>query len=59
MVKQKNADELLQNFVWHTRGVDYSPAKKGAHEAVASNVDKAKEEGLQGMPFGYDMLFTC
>jgi hypothetical protein len=28
MVREKNADELFQNLVWHTRDIDISHAKK-------------------------------
>ncbi|EIN05339.1 hypothetical protein PUNSTDRAFT_106990 [Punctularia strigosozonata HHB-11173 SS5] len=36
LVSDKNADELLQNFIWHTRDVDYDRVKKDPTE----NVDK-------------------
>ncbi|KAL1744429.1 hypothetical protein HDZ31DRAFT_38713 [Schizophyllum fasciatum] len=49
IVKEKNADELLQNFFWHTRDVS-------AHNAVTSNnpdlpvgKDKVKSDGQQAV----------
>ena len=47
MVKQKNADELFQNFIWHTRAIDYSPAKR--EPAASAPADTAKTDGQQGM----------
>jgi hypothetical protein len=35
MVRQKNADELLQSFIWHTRAVDAQKLKtNGLNEAL-------------------------
>ena len=35
MVQQKNADELLQNFIWHTRAIDSQKLKtNGLNEAL-------------------------
>jgi len=53
MVKEKNADELFQNFVWHTRDVgvnlDLGEAKKEAVEALGVDKAKAKDDGQAGM----------
>jgi hypothetical protein len=40
IVAEKNADELFQNFVWHTSDVDWDKAKKDPNEVLP--VDKAK-----------------
>ncbi|KAI0043796.1 hypothetical protein FA95DRAFT_1498062 [Auriscalpium vulgare] len=40
IVQEKNADELFQNFLWHTGGVDLSQAKKDPNEVAP--VDKGK-----------------
>ena len=45
IVQQKNADELFQNFVWHTRDVDVSQAKKDPKDVVPVGKDKAKDDG--------------
>lgn len=49
MVKKKNADELFQNFVWHTREVDTSSAKKDPNEVIPVDKDKAKADGQQAV----------
>ncbi|KIM83645.1 hypothetical protein PILCRDRAFT_69340, partial [Piloderma croceum F 1598] len=48
MVQEKNADELFQNFVWHTRDVDVSHAKKDPNEVLPVDKDKAKDDGQTG-----------
>lgn len=37
MVSQKNADELFQNFVWHTRDVDTDRMKRDPKDLVPAN----------------------
>lgn len=49
MVQQKNADELLQNFIWHTRDVDVDQAKKDPNEVLPVDKDKAKGDGRQAV----------
>lgn len=49
IVKEKNADELFQNFIWHTRQVDISAAKKDASEVVPVDKEKVKEDGRQAL----------
>ncbi|KAI0747079.1 hypothetical protein C8Q80DRAFT_1179196 [Daedaleopsis nitida] len=49
MVKQKNADELLQNFIWHTRDVDVDQAKKDPNEVIPVDKEKAKNDGQQAV----------
>ncbi|KIK80530.1 hypothetical protein PAXRUDRAFT_833465 [Paxillus rubicundulus Ve08.2h10] len=44
IVKQKNADELFQNFVWHTREISPDDAKKDPAEAVPSDHAKLTED---------------
>ncbi|PCH43513.1 hypothetical protein WOLCODRAFT_164502 [Wolfiporia cocos MD-104 SS10] len=47
IVKEKNADELLQNFVWHTRNTDTSRAKKDPNEVVPVSQDKIQADADQ------------
>ena len=49
IVQQKNADELFQNFVWHTRDVDVSQAKKDPKDVVPVGKDKAKDDGREAV----------
>ncbi|KAI8986640.1 hypothetical protein BD414DRAFT_486634 [Trametes punicea] len=49
IVVQKNADELLQNFIWHTRDVDLDQAKKDPSEVVPVDKEKAKSDGRQAV----------
>ena len=58
IVQQKNADELFQNFVWHTRGADLDQVKgEGVDDSGSgsgssgSGVDKAKakDDGRQAV----------
>jgi hypothetical protein len=48
MVREKNADELLQNFVWHTRNTDFDRAKKNPDEVKPIDAEKAKADGNEG-----------
>ena len=48
MVAEKNADELFQNFIWHTRGVDYSAAKQDPNEVAPVGTDKVRRDSDQG-----------
>ncbi|KZP14441.1 hypothetical protein FIBSPDRAFT_912787 [Athelia psychrophila] len=45
MVQEKNADELFQNFVWHTRDVDVDAAKKDPSQVLPVDKEKAKDDG--------------
>ncbi|RPD56928.1 hypothetical protein L226DRAFT_573722 [Lentinus tigrinus ALCF2SS1-7] len=49
IVQQKNADELFQNFIWHTRDVDFDQAKKDPKEVVPVDKEKAKSDGQQAV----------
>lgn len=49
MVMDKNADELFQNFVWHTRDVDISQVKKDPADVVPVDKEKVQDDGKQGM----------
>ena len=49
IVQQKNADELFQNFIWHTRDVDVDQAKKDPNEVVPVDKEKAKSDGRQAV----------
>ena len=47
MVHQKNADELLQNFIWHTRAVDSQKLKtNGLNDAIPT--DSLKSDSDKG-----------
>ncbi|SGY18964.1 BQ5605_C014g07520 [Microbotryum silenes-dioicae] len=48
MVEERNADELLQNFIYHTRDVDYS---KGDLSKVSTSVNKddTQKDGEQAI----------
>ncbi|CCM06183.1 uncharacterized protein FIBRA_08425 [Fibroporia radiculosa] len=49
MVKQKNADELFQNFIWNTRAVDPSQAKKDPNEVLPVDQEKVKNDGQEAV----------
>ena len=49
IVERKNADELFQNFIWHTRDVDVDQAKKDPNEVVPVDKDKVKGDGRQAV----------
>jgi hypothetical protein len=49
IVVEKNADELFQQFVWHTRDVDVDRAKKDPGEVVPVSQEKAKADGKQAV----------
>ncbi|KAH9925978.1 uncharacterized protein B0H18DRAFT_1085153 [Fomitopsis serialis] len=50
IVMKKNADELFQNFVWHTRAVDAAPAKNIANsDNIPVDQQKAKQDGQQAV----------
>lgn len=47
MVHQKNADELLQNFIWHTRAVDSQKLRtNGLNDAL--HAESLKSDTDQG-----------
>lgn len=48
MVQEKNADELFQSFVWHTRDVDVDAAKKDPNDVLPVDKTKAKDDGQLG-----------
>ncbi|KAG9010125.1 hypothetical protein FRB94_004366 [Tulasnella sp. JGI-2019a] len=49
IVKNKNADELFQNFVYHTSGTDFSKAKVDTDAAAPISQDQAKQDGRQAI----------
>jgi hypothetical protein len=61
IVQEKNADELLQNFVWHTRDVDITEAKKDPNEVLPVDGEKAKDDGQTGAfsRFFFDYIIVC
>jgi hypothetical protein len=49
LVEEKNADELFQAFVWHTRTLELDTLKPGdLGEGVDVNQEKLKKDGEQG-----------
>jgi hypothetical protein len=48
MVREKNADELFQNFVWHTRDTDFDRAKKDPEAVKPVDGEKVKADGNEG-----------
>lgn len=49
MVQQKNADELFQNFIWHTRNISVDHAKKDPSEVIPVDKEKTKSDGQQAV----------
>ena len=49
IVKEKNADELFQNFIWHTRDTDFDQGKKDPNEVIPVDKEKAKSDGQQAV----------
>lgn len=50
LVQEKNADELFQQFVWHTRSVDTDGLKSGdLNEAIPVEASKAKGDADNGV----------
>ncbi|KAH7884057.1 hypothetical protein F5I97DRAFT_2046740 [Phlebopus sp. FC_14] len=49
IVKSKNADELFQEFIWHTRDVSLDTAAKEPGEAAAVDRAKIAEEGREAV----------
>ncbi|EIW85913.1 hypothetical protein CONPUDRAFT_148046 [Coniophora puteana RWD-64-598 SS2] len=45
MVKEKNADELFQHFVWHTRDVSLESAKKDPSQMAPIDREKFTDDG--------------
>ena len=49
IVKQKNADELFQNFMWHTRGVDTNRLNQDHADISPVDQGKVKQDGERGL----------
>ncbi|KZT25454.1 hypothetical protein NEOLEDRAFT_1133378 [Neolentinus lepideus HHB14362 ss-1] len=49
IVAKKNRDELFQNFVWHTRGVDTDQVKTDPNDVLPVDQEKAKSDGKQAV----------
>ncbi|KAH8111325.1 hypothetical protein DFH11DRAFT_1794541 [Phellopilus nigrolimitatus] len=45
IVADKNADELFQNFVWHTRAADFARAKQDPSSLSPVDAEKARADG--------------
>jgi hypothetical protein len=50
IVAEKNADELFQNFVWHTRDID-------TNDVLPVDKEKAKDDGQQGELLAHTSAF--
>ena len=48
IVREKNADELFQNFMWNTNIVDTSKAKKDPTEVLPVDRSKVQDDNRQG-----------
>jgi hypothetical protein len=48
IVAEKNADELLQNSVWHTRDIEWDNAKKDPNDVLPVDKAKAKDDANHG-----------
>jgi Family of unknown function (DUF5923) len=54
MVGEKNADELFQNFVWHTQGASKEVNVQnivGEAKGSIPDAEKTKKDGEDGTPF--------
>lgn len=49
IVRNKNSDELFQNFMWNTNSVDLSGARKGPNEVLPVEKSKVEDDRRQGM----------
>lgn len=51
MVQEKNADELFQQFMWHTREVDRETIENGVStkDGVPVDSEKVNSDSQQGM----------
>ncbi|RPD78550.1 hypothetical protein L226DRAFT_543850 [Lentinus tigrinus ALCF2SS1-7] len=49
LIREKNADEVLQNFVWHTRDVNLDQAKKDPNDVLPVDAGKAKADRQQAV----------
>jgi hypothetical protein len=49
MVAEKNADELFQNFVCHTRAAEWDNAKKDPNELLPVDKQKANDDAKLGL----------
>ena len=49
IVREKNSDELFQNFLWNTSSVDLSSARKGPNEVLPVDKSKVEDDRRQGM----------
>ena len=59
MVQRKNADELFQNFMWSTRQVDLSHAKKDPNEVLPVDGQKVNQDKEQGkLQASFTIIFS-
>jgi hypothetical protein len=49
IVKEKNQDELFQNFIWHTRDTNLDRAKKDPNEVLPVDQQKVRSDGQQAV----------
>lgn len=58
IVEEKNSDELFQNFLWSTNGVDLSNVKKDPNEVLVEK-SKVEDDRRQGMDcLGHISVFS-
>jgi len=48
IVKEKNSDELFQNFIWHTRDVDAEKFKRDPKDVLPENQPDTAGDKEQG-----------
>lgn len=61
IVKEKNGDELFQNFIWHTRDVDADKLKRDPKDVVPENQPDAasdKEQAVQHLRTLLNLVLT-
>ena len=59
MAQEKNADELFQNFMWSTRQVDLSHAKKDPNEVLPVDGQKVNQDKEQGkLQASFTIIFS-
>jgi hypothetical protein len=49
IVREKNSDELFQNFLWNTNSMDLSDARKDPNQVLPVEKSKVQDDSRQGM----------
>ena len=60
MVQEKNADQLLQNFIWHTRTVDEHKFKTNAlnESPTPESLKSDSDQGNTSLSYCISLLFN-